>query len=103
MYWSRVVSITFQTFQGLIVDQMLASVYLGANHFQEFAFVVDNTQGLGYGGNPNPAYPDPFAGEPPTYTALASLMSRMWVSFAHDLDPNNHGGTRRLSTLDFLV
>ncbi|KAK5080033.1 hypothetical protein LTR70_009043 [Exophiala xenobiotica] len=65
------------------------SQYSGSNHFQEFAFVADNTQGLGYG-DPNPAYPNPFAGKPLSYFDLANLMSRMWVSFVHDLNPNNH-------------
>jgi len=73
------------------------SQYGGSNHFQEFAFVADNVQGLGYG-DPNPAYPPPFSGKPASYTELANLMSRMWVSFVHDLNPNNHGGRSYVSS-----
>lgn len=60
----------------------------GATHFQEVAFVFDNTNGVGYY-----AAPDPFGGhQTEAYFKLAELMSRSWVSFVHDLDPNNHGG-----------
>lgn len=59
----------------------------GSAHFQEVAFVFDNVDGLGYYTTPNP-----FANEPHSFPALATLMSRSWVSFVHDLDPNNHGG-----------
>ena len=52
-------------------------------HFPEVAFVFDNTEGYGYG-----VSPDPFANEPPSYFALAKLMSRSWASFIHELDPN---------------
>jgi triacylglycerol lipase len=56
----------------------------GVAHFQEVAFVFDNTLGLGYAANP-------FEGKPDSYYKLAKLMSCMWVTFIHDLDPNNHG------------
>ncbi|KAF5624448.1 triacylglycerol lipase V precursor [Fusarium sp. NRRL 52700] len=54
---------------------------LGATHFQEVAFVFNNLKGVGY--NPNP-----FEGKPETFVELADLMSKMWVSFMHDLTPN---------------
>lgn len=38
-------------------------------------------------GNPNP-----FEGEPETYTQLSTMMSRMWVSFVVNGDPNFSGG-----------
>ncbi|KAL9053374.1 MAG: hypothetical protein Q9162_004815 [Coniocarpon cinnabarinum] len=53
-------------------------------HFQEVAFVFDNTQGLGY----PPLNVAPFQDKPPTYTALATTMSRSWASFFSTLDPN---------------
>jgi carboxylesterase type B len=56
----------------------------GVAHFQEVAFVFDNTLGLGYEVNP-------FQGKPQSYYTLSKIMSCMWVSFIHDLDPNNHG------------
>ena len=59
--------------------------YVASTHFQEVAFVFNNLQGLGYAINP-------FGGEPASYPALSQLMSRAWVSFVHDLDPNHHGG-----------
>ncbi|KZT75141.1 alpha/beta-hydrolase [Daedalea quercina L-15889] len=59
-------------------------IELGVTHFQEVAFVFDNTNGYGYD-----VAPDPFAGEPESYFALAKLMSNSWASFIHDLDPNS--------------
>ncbi|KAH9937174.1 Alpha/Beta hydrolase protein [Fomitopsis serialis] len=56
----------------------------GVTHFQEVAFVFDNTNGYGYD-----VTPDPFAGVPASYFALAKLMSNSWASFIHDLDPNS--------------
>ncbi|KAF2477571.1 cholinesterase [Lindgomyces ingoldianus] len=59
--------------------------YIGATHFQEVAFVFDNTMGLGYG------YPgvseNPFEGKPQSYLDLAATMSAAWVSFVHDGAP----------------
>lgn len=60
---------------------------IGSTHFQEVAFVFDNTNGYGYVLDAI----NPFTGKPHTYTRLASIMSRMWVSFAVNLDPNKHG------------
>ncbi|KAF5000538.1 hypothetical protein FGRMN_1705 [Fusarium graminum] len=54
----------------------------GATHFQEVAFVFNNVKGVGYN-------VDPFEGKPKTFVQLADLMSKMWVSFMHDLTPNN--------------
>lgn len=73
---------------GLCVYSYLWNVYVngiaaiyGATHFQEVAFVFDNTEGLGYATNP-------FEGKPETFKTLADLMSKMWVSFMHGADPN---------------
>jgi carboxylesterase type B len=63
---------------------------LGSTHFQEVAFVFDNTEGLGYY-----TQPDPFKDAPESFYKLAKFMSKAWVSFVHDLDPNNHGGRSR--------
>lgn len=62
---------------------------IGATHFQEVVFVFDNTNGLGY---ETVVAVNPLANEPPTFDKLARLMSRTWVSFVNDLDPNNSGG-----------
>ncbi|KAK7914167.1 hypothetical protein PG985_011870 [Apiospora marii] len=59
----------------------------GSTHFQEVAYVFDNTAGLGYD---TPVAVDPFGGKPEAYFRLADLMSRMWVSFVTTLDPNHH-------------
>ncbi|CAH0056298.1 unnamed protein product [Clonostachys solani] len=58
----------------------LGAIY-GATHFQEVAFVFNNIYGRGYATNP-------FENKPITYIQLADLMSKMWVSFIHDNDPN---------------
>lgn len=60
------------------------SIDYGVTHFQEVAFVFDNTGGYGYD-----VSPDPFAGVPEGYFELAKLMSASWASFIHDLDPNS--------------
>lgn len=57
-----------------------------ATHFQEVAFVFDNTLGVGYdvnpfGGNNSAAFP-----------ALAKTMSNAWVNFVTGLDPNGPQG-----------
>ena len=57
---------------------------IGVAHFQEVAFVFDNTEGLGYAENP-------FQGKPQEYFDLAELMSKMWASFIATGDPNGHG------------
>lgn len=61
----------------------------GAGHYREVAFVFDDTSGLGY--NTSVAV-DPFAGEPETLGRLARIMSRLWVSFIVNLDPNRANG-----------
>lgn len=58
--------------------------FYASGHFLEVAFVFYNLQGAGYAVNE-------FEGKPPSYQALAKLMSSAWVSFVHDLDPNGHG------------
>jgi carboxylesterase type B len=63
---------------------------VGVTHFQEVAFVFDNTQGLGYGelwGTVNP-----YANKSESYQELGYLMSSSWASFIHDLDPNGYKG-----------
>ncbi|KAJ4386628.1 hypothetical protein N0V93_009526 [Gnomoniopsis smithogilvyi] len=60
----------------------------GAGHFREVAFVFDDTMGLGYN---NSVSEDPFEGKPETFEELAKMMSRLWVSFIVDLDPNAAG------------
>ncbi|KAI1334793.1 Alpha/Beta hydrolase protein [Xylariaceae sp. FL0016] len=56
----------------------------GATHFQEVAFVFDNTNGVGY----PPVSENPFEGEPESYYELAFAMSSAWVNFITGLDPN---------------
>ena len=55
----------------------------GATHFEEVSFVFNNIAGLGY------HYGKPFAGMPESYIQLSDLMTSMWASFIHDLDPNS--------------
>lgn len=59
-------------------------------HFQEVAFVFDNTDGNGYGDTWGTV--NPFADQPRSYYDLAELMSKSWASFIHDLDPNGFKG-----------
>lgn len=62
--------------------------FIAATHFQEVAFVFDNTLGVGYATNP-------FGGNDSTAAALPALakaMSNAWVNFFTSLDPNGPGG-----------
>lgn len=61
---------------------------LGSTHFAEVAYVFDNLEGQGYAEDAGI-----FPTDDQAISDLANLMSRMWVSFIHDLDPNNHGIT----------
>ncbi|OLN85767.1 Lipase 4-like protein 3 [Colletotrichum chlorophyti] len=61
----------------------------GAKHFQEVAFVFNNTDGVGY---ETAVAENPFQGKPETFNQLANIMSRMWVGFITKGDPNEHGG-----------
>lgn len=63
--------------------------YIGATHFQEVAFVFHNIAGNGY--NNSVAVP-PFERMPESYIQAATLMSRSWVSFIVNGDPNYSGG-----------
>lgn len=56
---------------------------MGATHFEEVSFVFHNIAGLGY------HYGKPFAGVPQSYIDLSTMMTSMWASFIHDLDPNS--------------
>jgi triacylglycerol lipase len=56
---------------------------VGATHFEEVSFVFHNIAGLGYHSG------KPFAGVPQSYIDLSTMMTSMWASFIHDLDPNS--------------
>ncbi|KAK9780235.1 hypothetical protein SCAR479_02872 [Seiridium cardinale] len=56
----------------------------GVPHGAEVPFVFDNVLGTGYDENTNV-----FLDEPETFSELAVMMSRMWVSFVTNLDPNH--------------
>lgn len=56
----------------------------GVTHYTEVAFVFDNLMGLG-------SATSPFANEPDSHKQLAGMMSKAWISFIHDLNPNGHG------------
>ncbi|KAL4789752.1 Alpha/Beta hydrolase protein [Aspergillus venezuelensis] len=65
----------------------------GTTHFTEMPLIQDNEMGSGFEA---PWYPagSEFAGMDKNFHALARLMSRMWIAFVHDLDPNEHGVER---------
>ena len=59
---------------------------MGSAHWFEILYVFYNTEGSEMGANINP-----FANASQEVFYVAKLMTRMWVSFIHDLDPNNYG------------
>jgi carboxylesterase type B len=60
---------------------------LSSSHFDEVAFVFYNIDGVGYDTNP-------FAGMPQSYIDLADFMSKSWVSFIVNNDPNTWRNSR---------
>ncbi|KAJ5695967.1 hypothetical protein N7536_006379 [Penicillium majusculum] len=56
----------------------------GAAHFTEVSFMFYNILGLGYAESP-------FANTPASYKELSNIMSRYWVNFIVDGDPNGAG------------
>lgn len=63
---------------------------LGAAHFQEVAFVFENTQGLGFESNP---FAVPSFELKNKYINMSKLMGRMWVNFVNEGNPNVGGKT----------
>ena len=68
----------------------------GVGHFQEVAFVFDNTQGLGYDAEHGTI--NPFTNRTKPYYELAELISKSWASFIYDLDPNSWTGREGLGS-----
>lgn len=58
--------------------------FKAVTHAMEMAFVFGITEGGGY-------TPNPIAGMPESYDELSNLMSKMWISFVVDGNPNGHG------------
>lgn len=70
---------------------------ISVTHYQEVSFVFNNIDGVGYATDPfntsalelsSTVSADTLESQ---YDAISTLMSRMWVSFATDLNPNSHG------------
>jgi carboxylesterase type B len=61
---------------------------IGATHFQEVVFVFNNTLGQGYAVDP---FGNLSASDSEKFQNLAIQMSRSWVSFITELDPNANG------------
>ncbi|KAK5110354.1 hypothetical protein LTR62_006062 [Meristemomyces frigidus] len=72
----------------------------GVTHFQEVAFVFNNTNGYGY--NAAHGTINPFTNKTIEFYQLSELMSSSWASFMHDLNPNNFTG-RHAGTPDWPV
>ncbi|TAQ86582.1 hypothetical protein B7494_g5091 [Chlorociboria aeruginascens] len=86
--WAKYNQTAFTYHFNVVVNGVPAAV--GATHFQEVAFVFHNVGGQGY---MNAVAVDPFTNEPKSYPELSNIMSRMWVSFIVDLDPNHSRAT----------
>jgi len=72
-----------------------------AAHFQEVAFVFHNLNGDGYR---NVVAKPPFEGKPQTFTDLSTMMSRMWISFIINGDPNKcEGNFSSISGIDIVT
>ncbi|KAF7548776.1 hypothetical protein G7Z17_g6826 [Cylindrodendrum hubeiense] len=70
----------------LFESPLTSREYIGTTHFTEIGYVFYNRLGLGY-----PATINPLQDATEDVLDLAKLTTRMWISFIHDLDPNNHG------------
>lgn len=71
---------------------------MGTTHFTEIGYVFYNRLGLGY-----PAAINPLANASKDVLALAKLTTRMWISFIHDLDPNNHGSKYSIYAMTWKI
>jgi carboxylesterase type B len=89
--WNKYTSIPLYSYRFNAIPNGIPDYY-GVTHFQEVPFVFHNVHGYGFP-NIDPPYfgPDPFANRPQSFFDLATLMSRMWVSFINDRNPNFHG------------
>lgn len=61
---------------------------MGSSHFSEIGYVFYNLINLGYAPGIAPFGDDAQAKKKKQH--LARLMTRMWISFISDLDPNHH-------------
>ncbi|KIW18501.1 hypothetical protein PV08_02789 [Exophiala spinifera] len=68
------------------------SDYFSATHGVDIPFTFYNLEGAGFPDIAPPFLgPNPFHGKPKAYFDLADLVSSMWISFAHNGDPNLTG------------
>lgn len=70
----------------LQADNIPVVEFFGTPHFTEIGYVFYNRIGLGYAKGQSP-----LTGASKEVLQLAKLVTRMWISFINDLDPNNHG------------
>jgi carboxylesterase type B len=64
---------------------------VGSTHFQEVAFVFNNIRGEGYEGYTANPFGNMTDDDNKKFVDLSNLMSKSWVSFVVDQDPNGHG------------
>ena len=65
------------------IQELIATVQpVNVTHYTEIGFVFNNS---------NPSLTT-WIGEDPSFHQLSGLMSRSWISFVHNLNPNEHGG-----------
>ncbi|CCH44004.1 Acetylcholinesterase [Wickerhamomyces ciferrii] len=65
------------------------STYLGSTHYQEVVYVFDNQQHPTDGSDGTNVYPSEDASK------ISDAISKIWVSFIHDLDPNISNGDHK--------
>jgi carboxylesterase type B len=70
----------------LQADNIPVVEFFGTPHFTEIGYVFYNRIGLGYAKGQSP-----LTGASKEVLQLAKLVTRMWISFINDLDPNSHG------------
>ncbi|EJP68454.1 carotenoid ester lipase precursor [Beauveria bassiana ARSEF 2860] len=85
--WAENNIATYGYFFDTVTNNVDASTS-GAAHFQEIPYVFGNTQGVGWHLNPFPE--DPILRK--KHEKLATVMSRMWISFVVTGSPNFHKG-----------
>ena len=74
-----------QPYQLSQLNNYLGPASFGTSHFAEIGYVFYNTLSLGYASGLSP-----LENATGPVLELAKLVCHMWVSFIHDLDPNNH-------------
>lgn len=86
--WVNHTDVPIYNFRFDVIPNGYEGLY-GASHFVDIPYTFHNLEGTGFTGVAPPWLgPSPFTRKPQGHYDLAELVSRMWVSFTYDGNPN---------------